>query len=66
MDRDNRAKARKTLQRRLSKRKGCIPRLSSDCNKGPCAPRIKFVKGYNVASGRFAGTARGQYCRKPR
>ena len=64
--RAERAKARNVMQKKLTKRGGCAPRLKSDCGKGACLPRKVFVNAYTVASGRFSGTRRDQYCRRGR
>ncbi len=66
MSREARARARALMQKRLSKRKGCIPRLQSDCGKSTCASRPRFVKKYTITSGKYAVTDRGQYCRGKR
>ena len=66
MSREERARARRLMQIRLDKRKGCIPRLKSECGKARCAGRPVFVKNYSVVSGKYTGANRGQYCRRPR
>jgi hypothetical protein len=66
MSREERARARRLMQVRLDKRKGCIPRLKSECGKARCAGRPVFVKPYSVVSGKYAGANRGQYCRGSR
>jgi len=66
MSREERARSRALMQKRLDKRKGCIPRLKSECGKSRCAGRPVFVKPYAVVSGKYAGANRGQYCRGSR
>lgn len=66
MSRAQRAKARMGMRKILAKRGGCAPRLKSDCGKGSCLPRKVFVNAYTVASGRYSGTRRDQYCRRGR
>lgn len=66
MSREERARARVSMQKRLAKRKGCIPRLKSECGKARCAGRPVFVKPYTIVSGKYAGANRGQYCRGSR
>ena len=61
-----RAKARNVMQKKLEKRGGCAPRIKSDCGRARCLARKVFVNAYNVASGRYAGTRRDQYCRRGR
>ncbi len=60
------SKSKKCYVKKLAKRGGCAPRLKSDCGKGACLPRKVFVNAYTVASGRFSGTRRDQYCRRGR
>lgn len=64
MSREARSKARAAMLKRLEKRKGCMPRLKSDCGKARCAVRNVFVKSYSITSGKYAPTTRDQYCRK--
>jgi hypothetical protein len=64
--RAERAKARNVMQKKIAKRGGCAPRLKGDCGKGACLPRKVFVNTYTVASGKYAGTKRDQYCRRGR
>jgi hypothetical protein len=60
------SRKRTPRQQILKKRGGCIPQTSSACERAPCVPRTVFVKSYKVASGKYANTNRGQYCRRPR
>lgn len=66
MSREVRARARALMQKRLFKRKGCVPRLRSDCGKSACGSRPRFVKNYTITTGKYAVSNRGQYCRRPR
>jgi hypothetical protein len=66
MSREDRARARALMQKRIAKRKGCVPRLKGDCGRSSCASRPRFVKSYTVTTGKYAVSNRGQYCRRPR
>lgn len=66
MTRAARAQARGVMQKRLAKRKGCIPRLRNDCGRSSCGSRPTFVRNYSIVSGKYNPTDRGQYCRSKR